>query len=77
MPEFRTNDQKRFGKKTILWSEIDPDVAFDGKSPFEYFLDQAPLPFQSLKDGSEYKNDELHLIKENKIAYTTRKISAF
>src|SRR4030043_157230 len=30
-------------------------------------LDQAHLPFQSLKDGSEYKNDEPHLNEENKI----------
>jgi len=29
--------------------------------------DQAHLPFESLKDGSEYKNDELHLNRENKI----------
>jgi hypothetical protein len=29
--------------------------------------DQAHLPFQGLKDGSPYKNDELHLNKENKI----------
>ena len=29
--------------------------------------DQAHLPFQSLKDGSGYKNDELHLNKESEV----------
>jgi hypothetical protein len=29
--------------------------------------DQAHLPFQGLKDGSPYKNDESHLNEENEI----------
>ena len=29
--------------------------------------DQAHLPFQALKDGSPYENDEPHLNEENKI----------
>jgi hypothetical protein len=29
--------------------------------------DQAHLPFQPLKEGSPYKNDESHLNEENKI----------
>jgi hypothetical protein len=37
MPEFRTNDQKRFGKETILWLEINPDIALGGMPPFKYF----------------------------------------
>ena len=32
-----------------------------------FSLDQAHLPFQALKDGSPYKNDEPHLNEENKI----------
>jgi hypothetical protein len=36
MPEFRTNDQKRFGKETILWLEVNPDIALGGMPPFEY-----------------------------------------
>ena len=36
MPEFRTNDQKRFGKETILWLEINPDIALGGMPSFEY-----------------------------------------
>jgi len=37
------------------------------KGSIVFSSDKDLLPFQALKDGSEYKNDELHLIKENKI----------
>jgi hypothetical protein len=30
--------------------------------------DKAPLPFQALKDGSPYENDEPNLDEENKIS---------
>jgi len=46
--------------------EIRPDdKVLKGSTVFS--LDQAHLPFQSLKEGSPYKNEEPHLNEENKI----------
>ena len=41
------------------------DKVLKGSTVFS--LDQAHLPFQTLKDGSPNKNDEPHLNEENKI----------
>jgi hypothetical protein len=41
------------------------DKVLEGSNVFS--SGQAHLPFQSLKDGSGYKNDEEYLNKENKI----------
>ena len=41
------------------------DKVLKGSTVFS--LDQPHLPFQSLKEGSPYKNDEPHLNEENKI----------
>jgi hypothetical protein len=41
------------------------DEVLKGSNVFS--SDQAHLPFQALKDGSPYKNDELHLNEEDKI----------
>ena len=46
--------------------KIQPDdKVLKGSTVFS--SDQAHLPFQSLKDGSLYKNTESHLNEENKI----------
>jgi hypothetical protein len=42
------------------------DKVLKGSTVFS--LDQAHLPFQSLKEGSPYKNDESHLNEENKLS---------
>jgi hypothetical protein len=46
-----------------IWPD---DKVLKGSNVFS--SDQAPLPFQALKDGSPYKNDESHLNEENKIS---------
>jgi radical SAM superfamily enzyme YgiQ (UPF0313 family) len=58
--DWADNNEKWNSQK--IWPD---DKVLKGSTIFS--LDKSPLPFQALKDGSEYKNDELHLIKENKI----------
>jgi radical SAM superfamily enzyme YgiQ (UPF0313 family) len=49
------------------FQKIGPDdKVLKGNTVFS--LDKSPLPFQALKDGSAYKNDEPNLDEENKIS---------
>jgi hypothetical protein len=58
--DWADNNEKWNSQKTQL-----DDKALKRSAVFS--LDEAHLPFQALKDGSPYKNDELHLNEENKI----------
>jgi hypothetical protein len=46
--------------------KIGPDEEVTKESAV-FSLDKAHLPFQALKEGSAYKNDEPYLHEENKI----------
>jgi hypothetical protein len=55
------DNNEKWNSKTIR----PDDEVLRGSAVFP--LPESPLPFQALKEGSPYENDELHLNEENKI----------
>jgi hypothetical protein len=58
--DWADNNEKWNSQK--IWPD---DEVLKGSTVFS--LDQAHLPFQTLRDGSPCKNDEVHPNEENKI----------